>query len=293
MYHLKSEFTIFIVLFFTFLLLAKDTERSNLSKKEPLTREKKLVVSLKYSNGYITIGKSENQNIYEGEFTYSEYRPDIRYDIVGDEGRLDIHFSGEMRDSEEDQESGDINSLNELYKNELTLNFTNKAVLDLDLDLGVVKGEVNLSGLKIENLDLEMGVSKATVLFSETNQTPMKSFVIEGGVGKLAVENLGNANTAEFSFEGGVGSYELGFGGDYQQNLQAEISLGMGKLVLYLPRHIGTRLSVDQSFLSSLEVDEVFKNGDVYTNEKWEKTKYNLDLDIESGLGKIEVIWVE
>ncbi len=67
----------------------------------------------------------------------------------------------------------------------------------------------------------------------------------------------------------------------------------MGKLVLYLPRHIGIRLSVDQSFLSSLEVDEVFKNGDVYTNEKWEKTKYNLDLDIESGVGKIEVIWVE
>lgn len=293
MYCLKREITIFVVLIFVFLLLAKDNERSSLSKKEPLTREKTLVVSLKYSNGYITVGKSENQNAYEGEFTYSDYRPDIRYDIVGDEGRLDIHFSGEMGNSEEDQGSGDIHSLNELYKNELTLNLTNKAVLDLDFDLGVVKGEIDLSGLKISNLDLEMGVSKTTVLFSEVNQASMKSFDIEGGVGKLIVENLGNANISEFSFEGGVGSYELNFAGDYQQNLQGEISLGMGKIVLYLPRHVGTRLSVDKSLLSSLEIDEVFKNGDVYTNDKWEKTKYSLDLNIEAGLGKIEVIWVE
>jgi len=293
MYYFKREITIFIVLIFAILLLAKDNERGTLSKKEPLTRENTLVVSLKYSNGYITIGKSESQNVYEGEFTYSEQRPDIRYDIVGDEGRLDIHFSGEMRDSEEDQQSGDIHSLSELYENELTLNLTNKAVLDLNFDLGVVKGEVDLSGLKISNLDLEMGVSKTTVLFSEVNQASMKSFDIEGGVGKLAVENLGNANISEFSFEGGVGSYELNFGGEYQQNLQGKISLGMGKVVLYLPRHIGTRLSVDKSLLSSLEIDEVFKNGDVYTNDKWEKTKYNLDLNIETGLGKIEVIWVD
>jgi hypothetical protein len=290
---LKRDITIFIVMVFTCLLLAKDNERGTLSKKEPLTREKALVVSLKYSNGYITIGKCESQNVYEGEFIYSDYRPDIRYDIVGDEGRLDIHFSGDTKGGEEDQESGNINSLNELYKNELTLNFTNKAALDLDLDLGVVKGEVDLSGLKVGNLNLEMGVSKTTVLFSEVNQTSMKSFDIEGGVGKLSVENIGNANTSEFSFEGGVGSYELGFGGDYQKNLQGEISLGMGKMVLYLPRHIGTRLSVDKSLLSSLEIDEVFKNGDVYTNDKWKKTKYGLDLNIETGLGKIEIVWVD
>jgi hypothetical protein len=293
MHCLERESTIFIVLIFAFLLLAKDNERSTLSKKEPLTREKTLVVSLKYSNGYITVGKSESQYVYEGEFTYSDYRPDIRYDIVGDEGRLDVYFSGEMRESEEDRGSGDIHSLNELYKNDLTLRLTNKAVLDLDFDLGVVKGEVDLSGLNISNLDLEMGVSKTTVRFSEVNQTAMKSFDIEGGVGKLTIENLGNANISEFFFEGGVGSYELNFAGEYQQSLQGEISLGMGKIVLYLPRYIGTRLSVDKSLLSSLEVDEVFKNGDVYTNDKWEKTKYNLDLNIETGLGKIEVIWVE
>jgi hypothetical protein len=293
MYHLKKEITIISILIFSFLVLAKDEDRLTISKKEPLTREKSLMVSLKYGNGYITIGKSENKNIYEGEFIYSGSRPDIRYDIIGDQGRLDIHFSGEGRSNDEDEESRDIESLNKLYKNDLTLNFNQQIPVDLNLDLGVVKGSMELGGLKISNIDLEAGVSKTTIVFSEPNRVSMKSFAVEGGVGKLAVEKLGNANTSDFTFEGGVGSYELDLSGDYQQNLQGEITLGMGKLVLYLPRNIGARLSVDKSFLSSFDIDEVFKNGDVYTNNKWDKSKYNIDLNIETGVGKIEVIWVE
>ena len=293
MYRIKTEITIISILIFCFLVLAKDEDRLTISKQEPLTREKSLMVSLKYGNGYITIGKSENKNIYEGEFIYSGSRPDIRYDIVGDQGRLDIHFSGEGRNTDEDEESRDIESLNKLYKNDLTLNFNQQIPVDFSLDLGIVKGTMEFGGLKISNIDLEAGVSKTTIVFSEPNRGSMESFAIEGGVGKLAVEKLGNANTADFSFEGGVGSYELDLSGDYRQDLRGEITLGMGKLILYLPREIGARLSIDKSFLSSFDIDEVFKNGDVYTNNEWEKSKYNIDLNIESGVGKIEVVWVE
>lgn len=275
------------------LATAKDVERPTISKKEILTREKSLTVNLKYGNGYITIGKSDPQNIYEGELTYSKYRPDIKYDIVNNEGRLNIFFSGEAKDTNENDRKGDIYSLNDLYENQLSLNFNAGIPLDLNLDLGVSKGNIDLSGLKVRKLNLEMGVSKTGIIFNEVNAIGMESFRVEGGVGKFSIENLGNANVSDFSFEGGVGSYQLDFRGNYQQNLTGKIELGMGKLILYLPRNIATRLSVDKSFFSSLQIDEVFKDGNTYTNERWGKSGPNIDLYIESGMGKIEVVWVD
>ena len=172
----------------------------------------------------------------------------------------------------------------------MNLNFSPKIPLDLDLDFGVIKGDLDFSGLQVKNIDIEVGVSKADIYFEKPT---MESFNIEGGVGKLHIEKLGNANLKEMTFEGGIGSYELDFSGEYQQDLYGDMELGMGKLVLYIPKKIGTRISVDKSFLSSLSIDEAYKNGDVYTNDQWEKSKYNIDLDIETGVGKIEVIWTD
>jgi hypothetical protein len=271
---------------------AKDKESGHMTIEEPLTKEKSMVVFIRYGNGYIDFGKTNNNMAVIGEFTYKEYRPDVEYETVGNEGRLDIRFSGDVRDEEDDDEKH-INSFDELYDNELILKFSPKIPLSLELDFGVVKGDMNFGGLKVSNFNMEVGVSKTDIYFDEPNPISMEDFSIEGGVGKLNIDKIGNANIQEFTFDGGIGSYELDFTGDYQQSLYADIELGMGKLVLYLPKDVGTRLSVDKSFLSSFSIDEAYKNGDVYTNDKWEKTKFKLDLDIETGLGKIEVLWVD
>ena len=280
------------IVFCTSYSLAKDKESGHLTIEEPLTKEKSMVVFIRYGNGFIDFGNTNNNMAIIGEFTYKEYRPDVEYETVGDEGRLDIRFSGDVRDEQDDNEKH-INSFDELYDNEMILKFSPKIPLSLDLDFGVVKGDMNLSGLKVKDFNMEVGVSKTDMYFDEPNPIRMENFSIEGGVGKLNIDKIGNANVKEFIFDGGIGSYELDFTGEYQQNLYADIELGMGKLILYLPKNVGTRLSVDKSFLSSFSIDEAYKNGDVYTNDKWEKTKYSLDLEIETGVGKIEVLWVD
>jgi hypothetical protein len=251
-----------------------------------------MVVYIKYGNGYLNIAKSPEKRAFEGEFYYKEYKPDVRYEVVGDEGRLDIRFTGEDRE-EGEEGSQHIDSIDKLYENEMNLKFSPQIPLDLKMDFGVVKGDLDFSGLQIREFDIEVGVSKAEIYFNEPNPTSIETFDIEGGVGKLNIEKLGNANIRELSFEGGIGSYELDFSGKYRQNLYGSMELGMGKLTLYIPRKIGTRISVDRSFLSSFSIDEAYKSGDVYTNEQWEKSKYQIDLDIETGVGKIEVIWID
>jgi hypothetical protein len=272
-------------------VLADDKQSGRLTLEEPMSRERTMVVFLKFGNGYLNLGQADEKTAFEGEFYYKEYRPDVRYEVVGDEGRLDIRFSGDVRDDED--ESKHIDSIDKLYDNEMKLNFSTKIPLDFDMDFGVIKGDLNFTGLKIENINLEVGVSKADIYFEEPNTISMETFNIEGGVGKLNIEKLGNANIKELIFEGGIGSYEIDFSGEYQQDFYGNMELGMGKLILYIPRDIGTRISVDRSFLSSLSIDEAYKDGEVYTNDKWGKSKYNIDLDIETGVGKIEVIWTD
>lgn len=287
---LKIFMSLILVPIFIF---SAEEERSRIKKDAPLTKEKSMTVFLDYGNGYIDLGKTNKSNIFECEFIYSEYRPHVKYEIVGDEGRLNIRFSGKVKKDEEDESSKSISTLNKLYDNELLLNLSGEVPLTLDLELGVVKGEMDLGGMNIKNIDMEVGVSKVTIIFNEPNQTIMETFSIEGGVGKLSLSKLGNANFEDFDFEGGVGSYELDFTGDYKHDVSADIEMGMGKLKLYLPRYIGTRIQVDKSFLSSLSIDEVYKRDDLYYNDKWDKTRYSLDLSLEAGVGKIEVIWVD
>ena len=270
---------------------ADDKQSGRMSLEEPLSREKNMVVFIKFGNGYLNLEPAEEKTAYEGEFYYKEYKPDVRYEVVGDEGRLDIRFSGDVRDDED--ESKHINSFDELYDNEMNLRFSPKIPLDIDMDFGVIKGDLDFGGLQVSSLDMEVGVSKADIYFENPNKISMESFNIEGGVGKLHIEKLGNANIKELTFEGGIGSYELDFSGEYQQDFYGNMELGMGKLILYIPEKIGTRISVDRSFLSSLSIDEAYKDGDVYTNDQWGKSKYSIDLEIETGVGKIEVIWTD
>jgi hypothetical protein len=290
----KLKYFLIILLFFEFTAaFAADKERGRYNTEEPLTKEKLVKVSIKYGNGFIDIGSLDNDNVYEGEFLYKGYKPDVEYEVIGDEGRLDVHFSGDVSERGGDEDSKHLNSLDELYDNEMILHFNKKVPLDFDLDFGVIKGDMDLSSLRIQNIKMEVGVSKSSVFFNEPNKTSMDEFSIEGGVGKLEIDKLGNANVKSFDFEGGIGSYELDFSGNYQQDLAAHIELGMGKMTLYLPENIGTRLKVDKSFLSSFSIDDVYKDGDMYTNDKWGKTKYSLDMSIETGVGKIDVEWVK
>jgi hypothetical protein len=293
---MKTQFYITFVLIALFslgigLLFASDQDV--LKKEEPLGREKFLVVNIDYGNGYIYFNKAKTSHVFEGEFVYDKHRPDVRYEVVGNEGRLNVHFSGKLSKDSEDEESRNIMSLKKIYDNELHLNFSPEIPIDMDLELGVVKGDMDLGGLKLRKLNLEVGVSQGSILFGEKNSETLESCSIQGGVGKLAIEELGNANLENFSFEGGVGSYIIDFGGDYRRDVKANIELGMGKLKLYLPSYIGTRIKVEKSFLSSVSIDKYYKENDFYYNDLWGKTSHNLDVKLETGVGKVDVEWIE
>lgn len=278
---------------FATTLVASDTGHDVLKKRIPISREKRLVVNVKYGNGYINFSKIQTDNVFEGEFIYGDVRPDVQYEVVGDEGRLDVVFSGKWSKDDVEEETHSIGSINKIYDNELDLGLSSRLPLDMELELGVVKGKMDLGGLRLKNLNLEVGVSKGSIVFNEPNPESLDFCSVEGGVGKLSVEKLGNANLREFKFDGGVGAYVLDFSGELKQNLKARINLGMGKMTLYIPRTVGTRLKIQKSLFSSCSIDEIYKKGNFYYNDSWQESDHKLDIQLDAGIGKINVIWVD
>lgn len=287
-----STYIILLLALLPALLLASEPETEVLKKQVPFSGEKSLSVFIDFGNGYIYLDRGDSINVFAGSFRYEKYRPRVQYERIGEEGRLSVKFSGKIHKDDEEQ-SQNISSLDKLYNNELNLQLSPALPIDLDAKLGVVKGSLDLGGLNLNRLNLELGVSQVQIAFEQPNPNWLRSCSIQGGVGKLRIVKLGNAHFRHFSFEGGVGAYSIDLSGDIRGEATADIQMGLGKLRIYLPRDVGTRVEVEKSFLSSFSIDECYKKGKYYYNDNWSKTDNSLDVRIETGLGKIEVIWVD
>ena len=84
------------------------------------------------------------------------------------------------------------------------------------------------------------------------------------------------------------GELTVDLSGEQKQNLEVVIDGGIGSATLYLPRHIGVRVRVDGG-LGSVNARGMNKKGNVYTNETYGKTDVSIEIDIDAGIGSIDL----
>jgi hypothetical protein len=178
--------------------------------------------------------------------------------------------------------------MDEKSKGEMRLSLSRSVPLDLDLELGAAKATLDLGGLSLLGLHLDSGASETVLDFSTPNQTRMRSLDVEVGAASFEGRNLANANAATLRVHGGVGSVELDFGGQWSQDMTADVDLTLGKLTLHLPRDVGVRVDVEK-FLASFDQQGLQKRGDAYYSENWDAAKYHLRLRASTTLGGIEI----
>ena len=99
---------------------------------------------------------------------------------------------------------------------------------------------------------------------------------------------MGNANAESVHVQGGVGSVDLDFGGQWSRDMTVDVDLTLGKLTLHVPRDVGVRLEV-QKFLASFDQQGLQKRDDAYFSENWDRAKYHLRLRAQTTFGGIEL----
>jgi hypothetical protein len=262
---------------------ARSDEIKTTTRTIPFQGEKHLTVIIDIGVGTIDIKRNSTGDILNAEVEYNpdDIRVEIDYDKRKDKGEL--YLVSERRDKGLDIDSDE---------NHWYLEFGNKVPISFEIDIGACEAEFDFSGLRIDGLDMDVGASSIVVDFRKLNPERIPKIRIDVGASELEINGLGNANFEKLSFDGGVGDFTLDFSGDFKHRSYVDMNVGLGSLSVLVPRDAGVQIRSESSFLSSFSIDEDdFEevDDDIYESDNFGDTDKELVIEIDVGLGSVEV----
>ena len=236
-------------------------------------------VRVRFGAGRLVIQPGEPGALYRMHLRYDEesFEPVARYEG----GRLDLGVEGtkhSIRWRKDDTQ-------------EMELFLARGIPMDLDLEFGAVRADLDLGGLQMTGLKLHTGASEARVDISEPNPIRMPTASLEVGAADFHVMNLGNLNSEIITVNAGVGNVVLDFQGEWQGDATVSVDMGLGALELRFPEGLGVRLMKD-TFLTSLDSEGLIKRGSSYYSVDWEEAEHRVTVTVDAAFGSIDVVWV-
>ena len=208
---------------------------------------------------------------------------------------------GELRTKSESVELGDAESVRveiNVAAGELEVSGGANELLEADFRYNVaeLEPEVEYSGgtLIVRNPDVEARVGSWRDLddyryewdLRLNDDVPMEMSV-DVGVGSADLE-LGSLALASLDIKAGAGDVTVDLTGDWTDDLNANISSGVGELTLRLPGSVGVRVDVEIG-LGTVNASNLAKDGDTYSNDAYGESKVTLRFDIKVGAGEINL----
>jgi hypothetical protein len=262
-------------------------EMNSVTQMRPLEKEKSLESNIRFDIGSLEItGDRDPSALYSFDLQYdkSGYAPDVQYDPAsgGEEGRLSFSLRSTHK----------IKRKTEIGGNKLRLAFTDAIPLNLRVSTGVGESRLSLSGLRLSRLDLESGVGETKIFAYEPNPAACGSIRLKNGVGNLEAVGLGNLNFRDLEFEGGVGAATLDFTGEWKQNADIRVQVGVGGVVVRVPRDLGVKVEAQKHLLSGLQLERFTQRDSLYYSENYDTAPFRIFLRIATGIGGLKITWV-
>ena len=261
-------------------------EMASLEKSQPMGNESSLKAEVRLDIGALEISSESASRLYSLDLEYDKasYQPAIDYQpAAGGQGRLLLKLESARR--------GGIRS--ERHSNRMRLSLTDAIPVNLQVRAGVGDSRLTLSRLRLTSLDLESGVGGARISAYEPNPVTCEEIRLRNGVGSLDAIGLGNLNFRRLDFEGGVGGATLDFSGEWKQDAEIRIQVGIGGVAARMPRDVGVRVTAEKHFLSGFQLDGFRREGgDDYYSENYDKSKVRVSVTIKTGVGGFKITWI-
>ena len=262
-------------------------ETVSMNRTQPLGREKSLESIINFGIGSLEItGDEKAAFLYSLDLEYDKntYEPDIRYNAAsgGEEGRLNFNL----------RSTHTMGLRRERHNNRLRLAFNDSIPLKLRVTAGVGDARLSLSGIRLARFDYESGVGGSKMSVYEPNPISCEYIRLKNGVGSIDAVGLGNLNFRDLEFEGGVGGANLDFTGEWKQNADIRIQVGVGGVNLKIPREIGVRVDTEKHFLSGLQLEGFNKESSYYFSENYDSAAIRISVRVVTGIGGFKITWV-
>jgi hypothetical protein len=215
------------------------------------------------------------------------YRATMRYDAEAFQPDFDYQ-PGRLRVGLEDVRVRGRN----VRAGELDIRLGPDVPVDLQLEFGAARANLDLTGIPLRAVRLATGASETVVRVSSPNPIVCESIDFDVGAARFQAFGLANLNAQNLRFSGGVGEVTLDFTGDWTSNMSARLRMGLGSLTLRVPRGLGLQVRKG-GLLVGFDSQGLIKRGDVYETPDWAQAEHRLTIDIEAAFGSIRVVWVD
>lgn len=250
------------------------TMSRQLENTDPVT------VDVRYGAGTFRLSSTDERLLYRMTLRYDEeaFEPLAEYD--GDRLRLGVETVGRGFHMGRNRDEGSME-----------LQLGRGVPMDLDLEFGAVKAEVDLGGLALRELDLATGASEAAIEVSEPNPARMGRGSFEVGAADFTLRGVGNLGADRIEVHAGVGSVTLSLDGQWRSDARVSIDMGLGSLELRIPEGLGVQIRKN-SFLTSFDSQELVRRGEAYYSLDWEHAERKITIDLDAAFGSVRVTWI-
>jgi len=258
-------------------------------KEVDRTTERELKVNLSSSFGSVRICKSDDQKFIKLSGRSADGATyDVSYTVQNRIGYLELSL-GSNDQSREGKHTGV--SLDNFKSHDWVLQIGDDVPVSLEIEMGVGKGDLNLTGLNVKDLNISSGASDVLLAFDQPNESIIENLNIESGVSKFYARNLGNANFRHLRFQGGVGTFTLDFSGRMRKETDVDVEVGMGVAALMIPWEVGAKVEYEQNWVSTVDCSDDFTSSSdsEYTSKNYETAGSKMSIRIESGVGSIRI----
>ena len=256
---------------------AQDWRTVTMSRQIEDNDEVRVIVD--YGVGRFNVTSTDGGVLYRMNLRYDEGRFEPIADFSGDRLELGVASIGRRWNIGKGGNTG-----------QLDLELARGIPMDLELNFGAVRADLDLGGLALTALALRTGASESTVDMSEPNIAAMRTASFEAGAAEFTARNLGNLNAERIEVTAGVGDLTLGFSGRWEQDAAVSIDMGLGTLELRFPEGLGVRLR-KKSFFTSLDSEGMVKRGDAYYSLDWDDADKKITIDLDAAFGSVKVVW--
>jgi hypothetical protein len=236
-------------------------------------------VQVVYGTGRIGIRATSNPLLYHMQLRYDATRAQPRhaFDVASRKLQIGIQKSEIRFSGRNDTDAG-----------HLQLELSRRAPLDLNLDLGAVESDLDLTGLRISRLHVESGASDAKLRFDSLNATRMSMLEVSLGAASFRGDRLANANAPDIRVEAGIGSVELDLGGQWTQDIDLRVDVTLGIVTIHVPSDVGVRVTLDKT-LASFDHEGLIERDGGWVSKNFDSAPHKLRVTAETVFGKLSI----
>ncbi|MFI5251767.1 MAG: hypothetical protein ACHQQQ_04960 [Bacteroidota bacterium] len=269
---------------------------SKSSKVIQMKDERELKVTMEAGYGNLYISKGQSSIVLNADME-SDSRIDLEncidYSVRDHVGYLNMSMDCKRSGDEEPVRHHKSIHFDNLDSRSWYCQFTDAVPIAFDIELGLGKGDINMTDLDVKDFSLSTGASSVKLKFTKPNKETIEDMNLEAGVSKFTAEGLCYARFHHLRFEGGVGSYTLDFGGDLDREVDADLEVGLGTLTIVIPENIGAKIYYEKSWIAHLDlpndIEESGRDDNTYYSPNYERAHGKLNLHIDAGMGSVKI----